>query len=144
MVGLLDTCLRRPVGVSLLMLALLLSGALAFRFLPVTSLPRVDYPTIMVTAELPGAEPQTMAAAVAAPLERRIGQIAGITELTSTSLLGITSVVAQFELNRPINAAAPDVQAALNPAAPDLPAGVSRPPTPRQAHPAAAPVPAFP
>src|SRR5215470_16594277 len=140
MVGLLDTCLRRPVGVSLLMLALLLSGALAFRFLPVTSLPRVDYPTIMVTAELPGAEPQTMAAAVAAPLERRIGQIAGITELTSTSLLGITTVVAQFELNRPINAAARDVQAAINAAAPDLPTGMSRPPTWRKNNPSAAPV----
>src|SRR5258705_5495243 len=94
------------------MLALFLSGALAFRFLPVASLPRVDYPTIMVTAELPGAEPQTMATAVAAPLERRIRQIAGITELTRTSLLGITTVVAQFELNRPIHSAAPHVQAA--------------------------------
>src|SRR5205823_1978143 len=114
MVGYLETCLRRPVGVSLLMLALLMAGALAFRVLPVASLPQVDYPTIMVTAELPGAEPQTMATAVAAPLERRIGQIAGITELTSTSLLGIATVVVQFELNRPINAAARDVQAAIN------------------------------
>jgi hydrophobe/amphiphile efflux-1 (HAE1) family protein len=139
-VGYLEICLRRPVGISLLMLALLLSGALAFRFLPVASLPRVDYPTIMVTAELPGAEPQTMATAVAAPLERRIGQIAGITELTSTSLLGITTVVAQFELNRPINAAARDVQAAINAAAPDLPTGMSRPPTWRKNNPSAAPV----
>jgi hydrophobe/amphiphile efflux-1 (HAE1) family protein len=138
--GYLETCLRRPVGVSLLMLAILLSGALAFRFLPVASLPRVDYPTIMVTAELPGAEPQTMATSVAAPLERRIGQIAGITELTSTSLLGITTVVAQFELNRPINAAARDVQAAINAAAPDLPVGMSRPPTWRKNNPSAAPV----
>lgn len=138
--GYLETCLRRPVGVSLLMLALLLSGALASRFLPVASLPQVDYPTIMVTAELPGAEPQTMATAVAAPLERRIGQIAGITELTSTSLLGITTVVAQFELNRPINAAARDVQAAINAAAPDLPAGMSHPPTWRKNNPSAAPV----
>jgi hydrophobe/amphiphile efflux-1 (HAE1) family protein len=140
MVGYLETCLRRPVGVSLLMLALLLSGALASRFLPVASLPQVDYPTIMVTAELPGAEPQTMATAVAAPLERRIGQIAGITELTSASLLGTTTVVAQFELNRPINAAARDVQAAINAAAPDLPAGMSRPPTWRKNNPSAAPV----
>jgi len=122
------------------MLALLLSGALAFRFLPVASLPRVDYPTIMVTAELPGAEPQTMATAVAAPLERRIGQISGITELTSTSLLGITTVVAQFELNRPINAAARDVQAAINATAPDLPVGMSHPPTWRKNNPSAAPV----
>jgi hydrophobe/amphiphile efflux-1 (HAE1) family protein len=140
MVGYLETCLRRPVGISLLMLALLLSGALASRFLPVASLPQVDYPTIMVTAELPGAEPQTMATAVAAPLERRIGQIAGITELTSTSLLGITTVVTQFELSRPINAAARDVQAAINAAAPDLPAGMSHPPTWRKNNPSAAPV----
>src|SRR6266480_1609198 len=140
MVGYLETCLRRPVGVSLLMLALLLCGALASRFLPVASLPQVDYPTIMVTAELPGAEPQTMATAVAAPLERRIGQIAGIAELTSTSLLGTTTVVVQFELNRPINAAARDVQAAINAAAPDLPAGMSRPPTWRKNNPSAAPV----
>ncbi|MCK1710804.1 MULTISPECIES: efflux RND transporter permease subunit [unclassified Bradyrhizobium] len=140
MVGYLETCLRRPVGVSLLMLALLMAGALAFRVLPVASLPQVDYPTIMVTAELPGAEPQTMATAVAAPLERRIGQIAGITELTSTSLLGIATVVVQFELNRPINAAARDVQAAINAAAPDLPAGMSHPPTWRKNNPSAAPV----
>src|SRR5215467_8470005 len=140
MVGLLDTCLRRPVGVSLLMLALLLSGGLGFMFLPVASLPRVDYPKIMVTAALPGAEPQTMATAVAAPLERRIGQIAGVTELTSSSLLGITTVVVQFELNRPINAAARDVQAAINAAAPDLPTAMSRPPTWRKNNPSAAPV----
>lgn len=138
--GYLETSLRRPVGVSLLMLALLLSGALASRFLPVASLPQVDYPTIMVTAEIPGAEPQTMATAVAAPLERRIGQIAGTTELTSTSLLGITTIVAQFELSRPINAAARDVQAAINAAAPDLPAGMSHPPTWRKNNPSAAPV----
>lgn len=138
--GYLETCLRRPVGVSLLMLALLLCGALASRFLPVASLPQVDYPTIVVTAEIPGAEPQTMATAVAAPLERRIGQIAGITELTSTSLLGITTIVAQFELSRPINAAARDVQAAINAAAPDLPAGMSHPPTWRKNNPSAAPV----
>jgi hydrophobe/amphiphile efflux-1 (HAE1) family protein len=139
-VGCLEICLRRPIGVSLLMLALLLSGALAFLFLPVASLPRVDYPTIMVTAALPGAEPQTMATAVAAPLERRIGQIAGVTELTSSSLLGTTTVVVQFELDRPINAAARDVQAAINAAAPDLPAGMSSPPTWRKNNPSAAPV----
>ena len=125
--GFFATCLKRPVGVSLLMLALFLSGALAFRFLPVASLPRVEYPTIMVTAALPGAEPQTMATAVAAPLERRIGQIASVTELTSTSVLGLTTIVAQFDLSRPIDAAARDVQAAINAASADLPAGMSRP-----------------
>src|SRR5216684_3177962 len=114
------------------MLALFLSGALAFRFLPVASLPRVEYPTIMVTAALPGAEPQTMASAVAAPLERRIGQIASVTELTS--------IVAQFDLSRPIDAAARDVQAAINAASADLPAGMSRPPTWRKNNPSAAPV----
>ena len=134
------TCLRRPIGVSLLMLALLLSGGLAFPFLPVASLPRIDYPTIMVTAALPGAEPQTMAATVAAPLERRIGQIAGITELTSTSLLGITTIVAQFDLSRPIDAAARDIQAAINAASADLPTDMSRPPTWRKNNPSAAPI----
>jgi hydrophobe/amphiphile efflux-1 (HAE1) family protein len=122
------------------MLALFLSGGLAFQFLPVASLPRIDYPTIMVTAALPGAEPQTMASAVAAPLERRIGQIAGVTELTSTSLLGLTTIVAQFDLSRPIDAAARDVQAAINAASSDLPPGMSRPPTWRKNNPSAAPV----
>src|SRR5262249_3430323 len=101
---------------------------------------RVDYPTIMVTAALPGAEPQTMATAVATPLERRIGQIAGVTELTSTSLLGLTTIVAQFDLTRPIDAAARDVQAAINAASSDLPTGMSRPPTWRKNNPSAAPV----
>src|SRR5260370_41138273 len=103
--GYLETSLRRPVGVSLLMLALVLSGGLAFRFLPVASLPRVDYPTIMVTAELPGAEPQTMATAVAAPLGRRLGPIPGLPGLSSTRVLGSPPVVAQLLLNRPDNAA---------------------------------------
>jgi hydrophobe/amphiphile efflux-1 (HAE1) family protein len=139
-VGFFATCLKRPVGVSLLMFAFFLVGTLAFRFLPVASLPRVDYPTIMVTAALPGAEPQTMASAVAAPLERRIGQIASVTELTSTSLLGVTTIVAQFDLSRPIDAAARDVQAAINAASADLPAGMSHPPTWRKNNPSAAPV----
>src|SRR3979411_3369470 len=122
------------------MLALFLAGALVFRFPPVASLPRVEYPTIMVTAALPGAEPQTMASAVAAPLERRIGQIASVTELTSTSLLGLTTIVAQFDLSRPIDAAARDVQAAINAASADLPPGLSRPPTWRKNNPSAAPI----
>src|SRR5260370_21664906 len=113
------------------MLALFRSGALAFRFPRVASLPRVEYPTIMVTAALPGAEPQTMASAVAAPLERRIGQIASVTELTSTSLLGLTTIVAQFDLSPPIDAAARDVHPALHATAADPPARMSRPPTRR-------------
>ena len=132
--------LKRPVGVSLAMVALLLTGILAFGFLPVSSLPRVDYPTVMVTASLPGADPETMASAVAAPLERQLGQIAGVTELTSTSLLGSTSVIVQFDLSRQIDAATRDVQAAINAASANLPAGMPRPPTWRKNNPSAAPV----
>src|ERR1700737_3849849 len=139
-VGFFDLCLRRPVGVGLLMLALLMSGALAFRFLPLASLPRVDYPTLVVTAALPGADPKTMAATVAAPLERRLGQIAGVTELTSTSLPGLSTIVAQFDLSRSIDAAARDVQAAINTASSNLPSGMSHPPTWRKNNPSASPV----
>lgn len=138
--GFFDLCLRRPVAVGLLMLALLMSGTLAFRLLPVASLPRVDYPTIVVTAALPGADPQTMAATVAAPLERRLGQIAGLTELTSTSLLGLSTIVAQFDLTRSIDAAARDVQTAINAASSDLPSGLSQRPTWRKNNPSASPV----
>ena len=138
--GFFDLCLRRPVGVGLLMLALLMSGALAFRFLPLASLPRVDYPTIVITGALPGADPKTMAATVAAPLERRLGQIAGVTELTSTSLPGLSTIVAQFDLSRSIDAAARDVQAAINTASSNLPSGMSHPPTWRKNNPSASPV----
>ena len=135
-----DLCLKRPVGVALVMFALLICGALSFQFLPVASLPRVDYPTVVISAALPGADPQTMAATVAAPLERRIGQIAGVIELTSTNLLGLTNIVAQFELSRSIDAAARDVQAAINAASADLPRGMVRPPTWRKNNPSASPV----
>lgn len=138
--GFFDLCLRRPVGVGLLMIALLMSGALAFSFLPLASLPRVDYPTIVVTGALPGADPKTMAATVAAPLERRLGQIAGVTELTSTNLPGLTAIIVQFDLNRSIDAAARDVQAAINAASADLPSGMSHPPTWRKNNPSASPV----
>lgn len=138
--GFFDLCLRRPVGVGLLMLALLIGGALAFRFLPLSSLPRVDYPTIVVTSALPGADPKTMAATVAAPLERRLGQIAGVTELTSTNLPGLSTIVAQFDLSRSIDAAARDVQAAINAASSSLPSGMSHPPTWRKNNPSASPV----
>ena len=138
--GFFDLCLRRPVGVGLVMLALFLCGVLSYQFLPLASLPRVDYPTIVISAALPGADPQTMAATVAAPLERRIGQIAGVVELTSTSLLGISNIVAQFDLNRSIDAAARDVQAAINAASADLPRGMVHPPTWRKNNPSASPV----
>jgi hydrophobe/amphiphile efflux-1 (HAE1) family protein len=122
------------------MLALLLTGTLAYGFLPIASLPRIDYPTITVSAALPGADPETMATAVAAPLERRLGQIASVTELTSSSALGTTTIAIQFDLTRSIDAAARDVQAAINAASADLPPGLSRPPTWRKNNPSAAPI----
>src|SRR5262249_8076403 len=104
--------IRRPVATSLLTIALALSGIVAFRLLPVSPLPQVEFPTISVAASLPGASPETMASAVAMPLERQFGRIAGVTEMTSTSYLGSTSVTLQFDLGRSIDAAARDVQAA--------------------------------
>src|SRR5690242_21082041 len=114
--------IRRPVATSLITLAILLSGAVAFRFLPVAPLPQIDFPTIAVGASLPGASPETMASAVATPLERQFGRISGITQMTSSSGLSETSIVLQFDLNRNIDAAARDVQAAINAARSNLPA----------------------
>ena len=131
--------IRRPVATSLLAIALGLAGALAFAGLPVAPLPQVAYPTIVVNAALPGASPQTMAAAVATPLERQIGRIAGITEMTSSSGSGSTSVVVQFDLTRNIDAAARDVQAAINAARAQLPANLPGNPTYRKVNPADAP-----
>src|SRR5271169_3067986 len=113
--------IKRPVGSTLLTIALFLAGGLAFRFLPVSPLPQVDFPTINVSAGLPGASPETMASSVATPLERQFGRISGVTEMTSTSQLGSTSVTLQFDLSRNIDAAARDVQAAINAAAGQLP-----------------------
>src|SRR5579863_532199 len=132
--------IRRPIGTSLLAAALLLSGILAFNYLPVASLPRVDFPVIGVGASLPGADPQTMASAVATPLERQFGRIAAVNQMTSTSQLGSTSVVLQFDLNRDINAAGRDVQAAINAARSQLPANLPSNPTYRKANPADAPI----
>ena len=132
--------IRRPVGTSLLALALLLSGILAFRFLPVASLPRVDFPVIGVGAGLPGADPQTMASAVATPLERQFGRIAGVNQMTSSSQLGSTGITLQFDLNRNIDAAARDVQAAINAARSQLPANLPSNPNYRKANPADAPI----
>src|SRR5665811_176873 len=95
--------IKRPVATTLLTVGLALAGILAVRFLPVSPLPQVDFPTIQVTANLPGAEPETMATSVAAPLERQFGRIAGVTEMTSSSFRGVTNVVLQFELNRNID-----------------------------------------
>src|SRR6202162_3949182 len=132
--------IRRPIGTSLLALALLMAGALAFNFLPVAPLPQVEFPVIQVGAGLPGASPETMASAVATPLERQFGRIAGINQMTSTSQLGSTSIVLQFDLNRNIDAAARDVQAAINAARSQLPANLPGNPNYRKVNPADAPI----
>jgi hydrophobe/amphiphile efflux-1 (HAE1) family protein len=132
--------IRRPVATSLLTAAVLLAGAIAYNFLPVGPLPEVEFPTVSVSAGLPGASPETMASAVATPLERHFGRIAGVTEMTSTSLLGSTNITLQFDLNRNIDAAARDVQAAINASAGQLPANLPSLPTYRKSNPADAPV----
>ena len=132
--------IRRPVGTTLLAIGLFLVGAVAYRFLPVASMPTVDFPTINVTASRPGADPETMAATVAAPLERRLGEIAGVTELTSRSSLGSTRITAQFDLSRNIDGAARDVQAAINASITDLPSDLPATPTFRKSNPAAIPI----
>jgi hydrophobe/amphiphile efflux-1 (HAE1) family protein len=132
--------IRRPVATTLLSIAVFLSGAIAFRFLPVAPLPQVDFPTISVGAGLPGASPETMASAVATPLERQFGRIASVTQMTSTSQIGQTGIVLQFDLNRDINAAARDVQAAINAARGQLPANLPTKPTYRKVNPADAPI----
>src|SRR5689334_2728053 len=113
--------IRRPIATSLLMAALAMAGMVAFPLLPVAPLPQVDFPTIQVSVQLAGASPDTMAATVAAPLERRFGQIAGVTQMISTSTLGSTAITLQFDLNRDIDGAAQDVQAAITAAARQLP-----------------------
>lgn len=130
----------RPIATILVSLALTLLGALAFRLLPVAPLPQIDTPTIMVQASLAGASPETMAATVATPLERAMGQIAGITELTSSSSQGSTNVIVQFDLNRDIDGAARDVQAAINAARSLLPSSMKSLPTYRKANPSDAPI----
>src|SRR5881227_3883505 len=121
--------IRRPVATTLLTIALALVGAVAFRFLPVAALPTVEFPTIQVSARLPGASPETMAASVATPLERQFGRIAGVTEMTSSSGLGSSSITLQFDLSRDIDAAGRDVQAAINAARGNLPANLPGNPT---------------
>src|ERR1700758_3950762 len=121
--------IRRPVGTSLLSLAVLLAGALAYTKLPVSPLPEVDFPTISVGAALPGASPETMASAVATPLERPFGRIAGVTEMPPASDLGTSNITLQFDLTRIVDAAARDVQAAINAARGFLPANLPNNPT---------------
>ena len=131
--------IRRPVATTLLTLAIALAGIIAFRLLPVAPLPEVDLPVVVVRASMPGASPETMAATVATPLERALGRIAGVTEMTSSSSLGSTSVILQFDLDRDVNGAARDVQAAINAARSTLPTMPSNP-TYRKVNPSGAPI----
>ncbi|HEY6270650.1 MAG TPA: multidrug efflux RND transporter permease subunit [Terriglobales bacterium] len=132
--------IRRPIGTSLLAIALMLAGILAYTRLPVAPLPQVEYPVISVSAGLPGASPETMASSVATPLERQFGRIAGVNQMTSSSQLGSTSIVLQFDLNRNIDAAARDVQAAINASLGQLPANLPTRPSWRKSNPADAPI----
>src|ERR1700681_4049611 len=127
--------IRRPVATSLLSVAILLAGGVAFYLLPVAALPHVDFPTIYVRASLPGASPETVASSLATPLERQFGRIAGVTQMTSSSQLGNTGITLQFDLDRDINAASRDVQAAINAAAGQLPAGLPNLPWYRKINP---------
>lgn len=132
--------IHRPVGTTLLTLAIALAGIIGYYMLPVSPLPQVEFPTISVGAALPGASPETMASAVATPLERQFGRIAGVTEMTSTSYLGTTGITLQFDLSRSIDAAARDVQAAINAARGQLPTNLPNNPTYRKVNPADAPI----
>ena len=132
--------IKRPVATTLLTIALLLSGMVAYNFLPVAPLPEVDFPTVMVNAGLPGASPETMGSAVATPLERQFGRIAGVTEMTSNSGLGRSNITLQFDLSRNIDAAARDVQAAINASLSQLPQGLPTRPNFHKINPADAPI----
>ncbi|MDA8248227.1 MAG: efflux RND transporter permease subunit, partial [Rhodospirillales bacterium] len=132
--------IRRPIGTSLLMAAILLIGIAAYPLLPVAPLPRVDFPTIQVNAQLPGASPETMASSVAQPLERQFAQIPGVAQLTSVSVLGQSSITVQFDLSRNIDAAAQDIQAAINAAGGQLPKNMPSPPNYWKVNPSDAPI----
>jgi HAE1 family hydrophobic/amphiphilic exporter-1 len=138
--GISEACIRRPVMTTLITASLIVFGAFAYRLLSVSALPAVDFPTISITATLPGASPETMAASVAAPIERQLSTIAGISALTSTSALGITTITVQFDLNRNIDGAALDVQTALTVAARRLPVEMTTPPFFRKVNPGDFPV----
>jgi len=132
--------IRRPIATTLLACGLAIAGVVAFNFLPVAPLPQIDFPTISVSASIPGASPEVMATSVATPLERQLGWIAGVTEITSSSTLGSTRIIVQFDLNRDINGAARDVQAAINAASSQLPSSLVSTPTYRKVNPADAPI----
>ena len=132
--------IRRPIGTTLLAIGIFLVGAVAYGKLPVASLPSIDFPAVFISTQYPGASPETMAATVAAPIERHVGEIAGLSELTSVNSLGNSIIICLFDLNRNVDGAARDVQAALNAAATDLPAGLPNVPIYRKANPNNAPV----
>src|SRR3984957_19515076 len=132
--------IRLPVATTLVMVAIFLIGAVAYPLLPVAPLPQVDFPTISVSAQFPGASPETIATSVAQPLERQIAQVPGVAQMTSTSLLGATSIAVQFDLDRNIDGAANDIQAAINAASGQLPKNLPSPPTFRKTNPADTPV----
>ncbi|MDU6669411.1 MAG: efflux RND transporter permease subunit, partial [Bradyrhizobium sp.] len=132
--------IKYPIGTSLLMAGILFIGLVAYPLLPVAPLPQVDFPTIQVTANLPGGSPETMATSVAQPLERQFAQIPGIAQMTSTSYLGTAAITIQFDLNRNIDGAANDVQGAINAASGQLPKNLPSPPTYRKVNPADSPI----
>src|SRR3954470_7176847 len=128
--------IRRPIATSLLMAGIFLVGAAAYPFLPVAPLPQVDFPTISVSAQLPGASPETIASSLTQPLERQFGQIPGVTQMTSSSTLGNSAITVQFDLARNIDGAAQDIQTAINAAGGQLPKDLPSPPTYRKINPA--------
>src|SRR5215475_3327482 len=132
--------IARPIATAMLMVGLLLAGLAAYPLLPVASLPNVNFPTLQVTAQLPGADPKTMASSVATPLELQFGQIPGLTQMTSASALGFTQVTLQFDLSRGIDGCVSDTLSAINAASAYLPLGMPYPPTIRKVNPADTPV----
>ena len=138
--GISEPFIRHPIVTSLLMVGILFVGIIAYPKLPVAPLPQVDFPTIQVSVQLPGASPETMASAVAQPLETQFAQISGVSQMTSTSTLGSTAITIQFELDRDIDGAANDVQGAINAAGGQLPKDLPSPPTYRKVNPADSPI----
>src|SRR5579871_3771965 len=132
--------IRRPIATSLLMMGILLLGVVAYPMLPVAPLPQVDFPTVQVSAKLPGASPETMASSVAQPLEYQFAAIPGVSQLTSSSVLGATQITVQFQLNRNIDAAAQDIQSAIDAAGGQLPKNLPSPPSYKKVNPADSPI----
>jgi multidrug efflux pump subunit AcrB len=132
--------IRRPIATALLMVGLLVGGLVSYPLLPVAALPNVNYPTLQITAQLPGADPQTMASSVATPLELQFGEIPGLAQMTSASALGYTQITLQFDLNRQIDGTVSDTLSAINAATPYLPVGMPYPPTIRKVNPADTPI----